>query len=767
MGGGGSKASSATSNGSHGGLSSAHAVVPAWSAGAPPLPAPRLPPRRARRTLEQHTLKAPASRVGSDGYASLGNAGGYEKSDVVVMASPAKGVDPAPKLGQLKGMLQNGLIEQSDYDERKRQLLDGMILEEFDDVLAIADRALAGAAASGLSPTGSLGAGLEVEPSVLLKTARARVLVKPLDEDLDPWDRQRWWESDVGREERLLKLCAGTDALSWHAISSGEKLGEISLRNCAIRRTTTRPRGQGAPGFVLISRAGSEGEAAAFGAPHRTACHVRMLATDGGGETAGLAEFEDWMDALAPFLPRQGVGVSLRFLQRFMADHPEIASSSSAKGKITAINTTTGGPMTCAEVYERFISEGLLATESYVERLLRDPNSSSAGRTGKQPHEIGPTTSFVSHSHDSSFSELVATLAQTELTAQKADQQQFRSYYWIDLFCQPAHGPKAAARARTEEAKERAAIRRAFGEADVERSGSLAMDGFAAALRNVGVYHPEALLRELLASLDVSGRCTRIELPEFEAVVSEYRKTHPVAPLGPVSSPLKGDRAGDGSVGEELDSRRRCIASAWHPSGVPTLLLIVSEWPAPKALVERLGCWHELLLSIEVGADTLLELSPAARAGFVAQVRSGELSFTLDQRPRWNRGRPHSESGGVDGYSSGPVAQAIDIRAVAAYAKRRATNREREEARKRMGGQLQGQRAAPMHWLVGPGLRAEEVDWVVHQAEQLPTLTVRGQGGRWVTRGVERLNTAVRSALEEEIYSLYQDSVFTGPVLRD
>ena len=115
---------------------------------------------------------------------------------LVVMASPAKGVDPAPKLGQLKGMLQNGLIEQSDYDERKRQLLDGMILEEFDDVLAIADRALAGAAASGLSPTGSLGAGLEVEPSVLLKTARARVLVKPLDEDLDPWDRQRWWESE-------------------------------------------------------------------------------------------------------------------------------------------------------------------------------------------------------------------------------------------------------------------------------------------------------------------------------------------------------------------------------------------------------------------------------------------------------------------------------------------------------------------------------------------------------------------------------------------
>jgi hypothetical protein len=64
-------------------------------------------------------------------------------------------------------------------------------------------------------------------------------------------------------------------------------------------------------------------------------------------------------------------------------------------------------------------------------------------------------------------------------------------------------------------------------------------------------------------------------------------------------------------------------------------------------------------------------------------------------------------------------------------------------------------------------MRAEEVDWVLHQVEKLPTLTTRGQGGRWVTRGVERLNTAVRNALEEELYSLYQDSVYTGPVMRD
>eukprot|EP01043_Picozoa_sp_COSAG02_P078490 COSAG02_NODE_17695_length_986_cov_1.801578_1_plen_103_part_10 len=102
-----------------------------------------------------------------------------DKSDVVVMASPANGQlgNPAPKLRQLKEMLQNGLIEQSDYEERKRQLLDGMIMEEFDDVLTIADRALASAATSGLSPAGTVGTmlvpgvaqGLGVELGVVLK----------------------------------------------------------------------------------------------------------------------------------------------------------------------------------------------------------------------------------------------------------------------------------------------------------------------------------------------------------------------------------------------------------------------------------------------------------------------------------------------------------------------------------------------------------------------------------------------------------------------
>jgi hypothetical protein len=179
-------------------------------------------------------------------------------------------------------------------------------------------------------------------------------------------------------------------------------------------------------------------------------------------------------------------------------------------------------------VYEQVISDGLLTTESYVERMLRDSTAAQ-----KQPHDLGPTTVFVSHAHDSSFDELVATLAQAELRAVQAEQQSFRSYYWLDLFCQPAASTGQAAKARTDQAKERGAIRRAFDEADLTQAGALSMGGFASALKKVGVYHPHDVLRELMASLDVNGNGT-IELPEFEAVVQEYRKTHPVRP-----SPLR------------------------------------------------------------------------------------------------------------------------------------------------------------------------------------------------------------------------------------
>ena len=715
MGGGSSKAEKAAAKASgaehHAGISSAHSIVPAWGAGNDPLAGHAISsagPRKARRALEVNTLKAPApGRSREDSLKIEADPDGW-KSDVVVMASPfGEGADPSQKLGQLKGLLQNGLIEQADFEERKRQLLDGFVSDDGVE----------------LSEVRSPREAAVEEPSALIRTGRARLLVKPLDEDLDPWDRQRWWESDVGREERLLRLSAGNDVLSWHAISSGEKLGEIGLRDCILRRTTTRPRGQGSPGFLMMSRA-AEGEVPEAGKGHRTECHVRIIVEPdetgdgGGGQSEESAqpewvEFEAWMDALAPFLPRPSVGVSLRFLQRMLSENPRVADDD----------------LSSAELYREILSEGLLPTESHVQRVLRDSQAAA-----KQPHEIGPTTAFVSHAHEASFPELVATLAQIELRAVQAEGQNFRAYYWIDIFCQSAASPASAEKLRRKEAKERSALRRAFESADIGGSGALSMGGFASALKKVGVVYSNDVLRQLMASLDVNGNGT-IELPEFEAVVTEFRKSNP--DVMPLTSKTGKPILMMEPPGEELASRRRPMEVAWHPAGVPKLLLLLCEWPSPTAL-RRLGCWYELMMAIEVGADLQFELSPGARAGFINQVKTGDLSFTIDQRPRWNRPRPGE-------YSSGPVAQAIDLRTVAALAKGKAVDRERRNEQ---------------HWLGGH--KAEEVDWILHQVEQLPTLTTRGQGGRWVTRGIDRLNTAVRNAVEEELHALYQDSVFTG-----
>jgi hypothetical protein len=92
-----------------------------------------------------------------------------------------------------------------------RQLLDGLVAGDFDEQLR-AIRGGGGGRAGG-QPLG-----------VVVKSAQVRLMTKPLEEDLeDPWERQRWWESNVGREPRLLKLMAGTDTLEWCAISSGER----------------------------------------------------------------------------------------------------------------------------------------------------------------------------------------------------------------------------------------------------------------------------------------------------------------------------------------------------------------------------------------------------------------------------------------------------------------------------------------------------------------------------------------------------------------
>lgn len=58
----------------------------------------------------------------------------------------------------------------------------------------------------------------------------------------------------------------------------------MGLRDCTVRRTTSRPRGQGAPGFLVVSRA-EEGEllrGAGGQAGHRIEVHVRFVGGQAG-----------------------------------------------------------------------------------------------------------------------------------------------------------------------------------------------------------------------------------------------------------------------------------------------------------------------------------------------------------------------------------------------------------------------------------------------------------------------------------------------------
>jgi Ca2+-binding EF-hand superfamily protein len=67
---------------------------------------------------------------------------------------------------------------------------------------------------------------------------------------------------------------------------------------------------------------------------------------------------------------------------------------------------------------------------------------------------------------------------------------------------------------------------RAFHAADVVGHGGLSMGGFVDALKKVGVTYSHENLAKLFATLDVHGNGT-VELPEFEAVVAEWRAAHP------------------------------------------------------------------------------------------------------------------------------------------------------------------------------------------------------------------------------------------------
>lgn len=189
------------------------------------------------------------------------------------------------------------------------------------------------------------------------------------------------------------------------------------------------------------------------------------------------------------------------------------------------------------------------------------------------------------------------------------------------------------------------------------------------------------------------------------------------------------------------------MAASWHPSGVPKLVLVLCGWPTPTCFAS-IGCWYELLTAVDLGADTTVQLSAKAKAGFLQQVETGELSFTLDQRPRWNRPQPGQ-------YSAGPVSQLIDLRSAAAAATRAAT-------------EPNSSRPDRLGWVPGGDLslvaspQPAEVEWVLAAAAALSTATFKTAGGRWVLMGLERLEYTFRSAVEEALYVEFTNSVLSG-----
>eukprot|EP01052_Picozoa_sp_SAG31_P045195 SAG31_NODE_8161_length_1506_cov_1.821606_1_plen_385_part_01 len=385
-------------------------------------------------------------------------------------------------------------------------------------------------------------------------------------------------------------------------------MGEVRLgQQALVRRTTTRPRGQGTPGFVLRvplehrSRSDGENDSAGAIAQEWQEFHVQMLST-----AMAVDEFESWMDALGPYLAAHSVGVSLRFLQRFVKENPTIVSEQ----------------MTTAQAYAEFVVVGLKPTESYVEAHLKgDPQS-----RGRHAHELGPATTYISHALSAPAVQLIGSLAEIELQAGKQQQIVGRAYYWLDIFCQSEFSPGEGARndRQPHKYRQRDIVRAAFNAADICGVGGLSMGGMANALQRLGIVLPRDRLQELMVLLDVDGSGS-IQLPEFEAVVAEHREHHGVE----LPSDLLGPGGDEPAVAtERLKARRPCLLSAWHQaSGVPKMEIIVCGWPTPQAF-HAMNIWHELLMAIDVGADFEVHLSAAARASFLAQIESGDLSFS-------------------------------------------------------------------------------------------------------------------------------------------
>ena len=278
------------------------------------------------------------------------------KADELVVMASAAGQDPVSVLNKLKDLLDTRVIDQSDYDKRKHQLLDRMMKE--DDEHASTDPAQnnkakqdnpakppvpdpagwVGPANSRLligdDPGGRVGptegrCGKLTGPPKLLKAGKAWFLPRPISGELDPWEAERWWEGEAEHTEVSLNLTGwmdeGVATVAWLDPTTGEQLGELRMAGATLRRTTSRPRGQGTPGFLLqlSGQQLEDDDGLRVGGDlwAETEFHIRMSAG-----VMAVEEFEGWVDALGPYLAGHSVGVSLRFLQRFVKEHPEIVS---------------------------------------------------------------------------------------------------------------------------------------------------------------------------------------------------------------------------------------------------------------------------------------------------------------------------------------------------------------------------------------------------------------------------------------------------------
>jgi hypothetical protein len=139
-----------------------------------------------------------------------------------------------------------------------------------------------------------------------------------------------------------------------------------------------------------------------------------------------------WMHHLANYLPPSQIGVSLSFLQSFVARRPHVAR------------------LRTEEVVDAVIKPETMKRRCAYVDMLR--GTSSGG-------EIGPSTIFVSHAWKYPWEVLVQTISGWE----KEHMSRKDSFYWIDIICKNQHDV-AASSSEAIDAEFRVSISSAWGE---------------------------------------------------------------------------------------------------------------------------------------------------------------------------------------------------------------------------------------------------------------------------------------------------------------